>query len=88
VRELEITLYLRDELLRHIMNRRAYGLLFAPSDHFFGTSTGRLRDPDRFRDRILARAVDRANSNRVATRIWPNLRTILRGFSPRRPSWV
>jgi integrase len=35
-------------------------------DHFFGTSTGKRRDPDRFRDRILARAVERASPNRAA----------------------
>ena len=63
--EVEITLYLRDELLeRHAMDRRARGLPFGPSDHFFGTSSGRRRDPDRFRDRILARAVERATANR------------------------
>ncbi len=64
VREVEITLYLRDELLEHAMDRRARGLPDEPSDHFFGTSTGRRRDPDRFRDRILARAVERATANR------------------------
>ncbi len=64
VREVEITLYLRDELLEYAMDRRARGLPHEPSDHFFGTSTGRGRDPDRFRDRILARAVERANTNR------------------------
>lgn len=48
------------------MDRRARGLPVAPSDHFFGTATGNRRDPDRFRDRILARAVERANSNRAA----------------------
>jgi integrase len=65
VREVEISLYLRDELLEHAMDRRARGLPFGPSDHFFGTATGRRRDPDRFRDRILARAVEHANSNRA-----------------------
>lgn len=40
VREVEITLYLRDELLEHVMDRRARGLPLEPSDHFFGTSTG------------------------------------------------
>jgi integrase len=48
VREVEITLYLRDELLEHAMDRRARGLPHEPSDHFFGTSTGRRRDTDRF----------------------------------------
>lgn len=37
---------------------------WTPPHYFFGTSTGKRRDPDRFRDRILARAVERANSNR------------------------
>ena len=68
VREVEITLYLRDELLEHVMDRRARGLPLEPSDHFFGTSSGNRRDPDRFRDRILARAVERASSNRVRRR--------------------
>jgi integrase len=65
VREVEITLYLRDELLEYVMDRRARGLRHGPSDHFFGTSTGRRRDPDRFRDRILSRAVERANTKRA-----------------------
>jgi integrase len=64
VREVEITLYLRDELLEYAMDRRARRLPHEPSDHFFGTSTGHRRDPDRFRDRILARAAERANVNR------------------------
>ena len=71
VREVEITLYLRDELLEHAMDRRARGLPFGPSDHFFGTATGRRRDTDRFRDRILARAVERANSNRAHSGLAP-----------------
>jgi integrase len=65
VREVEITLYLRDELLEYVMDRHARALPLTPTDHFFGTSTGRRRDPDRFRDRILARAVERASANRV-----------------------
>ena len=65
VREVEMTLYLRDELLEYVMDRRARGLPMAPSDHFFGTASGQRRDPDRFRDRILYRAVDRANENRA-----------------------
>jgi integrase len=42
-----------------------------PSDYFFGTATGRRRDPDRFRDRILARAVERANANRADNGLAP-----------------
>jgi integrase len=71
VRDVEISLYLRDELLDHAMDRRARGLPFGPSDHFFGTATGKRRDPDRFRDRILARAVERASSNRAQTGLAP-----------------
>ena len=71
VREVEITLYLRDELLEYVMDRRARGLPHGPSDHFFGTNTGKRRDPDRFRDRILARAVERASSNRAAAGMPP-----------------
>ena len=71
VREVEITLYLRDELLAYAMDRRARGLPHGPSDHFFGTATGRRRDPDRFRDRILARAVARANANRAESGLAP-----------------
>lgn len=65
VREVEISLYLRDELLEYVMDRRGRGLPHGPADHFFGTNTGRRRDPDRFRDRILARAVERATANRT-----------------------
>jgi hypothetical protein len=43
-REVEITLYLRDELLAHVMDRRARGLPLELSDHFFGTATGNRRD--------------------------------------------
>jgi integrase len=71
VREVEITLYLRDELLEYVMDRHARGLPHGASDHFFGTSTGKRRDPDRFRDRILARAVERASSNRAAAGMPP-----------------
>ncbi len=56
VREVEMTLYLRDELLTYVLDRRERGLPCEPKDHFFGTATGNRRDPDRFRDRILARA--------------------------------
>jgi integrase len=58
-REVEITIYLRDELLAHVMDRQARGLPLAPSDHLFGTATGRRRDPDR-----LARAAERATAIR------------------------
>ena len=71
VREVEITLYLRDEVLAYVMDRRARGLPLGPTDYFFGTATGKRRDPDRFRDRILARAVARANANRAELGLMP-----------------
>jgi integrase len=71
VREVEITLYLRDELLDYVMDRRARGLPLGPSDHFFGTVTGKRRDPDRFRDRILARAAARASEDRAESGLAP-----------------
>jgi integrase len=53
------------------MDRRARGLPLEPSDHFFGTSTGNRRDRDRFRDRILARTVERASTNRTEAGLPP-----------------
>jgi integrase len=71
VREVEISLYLRDELLEHVMDRHSRKLPMEPSDYFFGTATGGRRDPDRFRDRILARSVERANGTRAAHGLAP-----------------
>lgn len=65
VREVEISLYLRDELLEHVMDRQSRKLAMGTSDYFFGTATGGRRDPDRFRDRILARSVELANRTRA-----------------------
>ncbi len=65
IREVEMTLYLRDELLAYVIDRRERGLPGGPKDYFFGTAAGKRRDPDRFRDRILVRAVERANANRA-----------------------
>jgi len=65
IREVEMTLYLRDELVAYAIDRRERGLPNGPSDYFFGTATGKRRDPDRFRDRILGRATERANANRA-----------------------
>ena len=60
-----MTLYLRDELVAYVIDRRERGLPCKPNDYFFGTAKGRRRDPDRFRDRILGRAVESANANRA-----------------------
>jgi integrase len=65
VREVEMTLYLRDELLAYGMDRKRRGLPSGDNDFFFGTATGKRRDRNRFRDRILCRAVDRANADRA-----------------------
>jgi integrase len=71
MREVEMTMYLRDELLAYMMDRRARGLPCEPADYFFGTATGKRRDADRFRDRILYRARDRASANREARGLAP-----------------
>ncbi|HEX4189330.1 MAG TPA: site-specific integrase [Solirubrobacteraceae bacterium] len=65
VREVEMTLALRDELVRHRAERIGDQLPMCPTDHFFGTGSGSRRDPNRFRDRVLARAVNRASERRV-----------------------
>jgi integrase len=59
-----MTMYARDELLAYVMDRRARGLPGGATDYFFGTARGGRRDPDRFRDRILYRARDRASATR------------------------
>ncbi|HEV3321458.1 MAG TPA: site-specific integrase [Solirubrobacteraceae bacterium] len=66
VREVEMTLWLRDELVAHREQRIGDGFPMGPEDHFFGTRSGGPRDPNRFRDRLLARAVERANEKRRA----------------------
>jgi integrase len=65
IREVEMTLHLRDELLAYRIDRQDRGLPSAPGDYFFGTANGGRRDPARFRDRILYRAVERASANRA-----------------------
>lgn len=65
IREVEMTLYLRDELLAYSMDRERRGLPRGASDFFFGTGNGKRRDPNRFRDRILRRSVEQANDERA-----------------------
>jgi integrase len=55
VREVEMTLWNRGELVRHREQRLRDGFPMELADHFFGTANGRRRDPDRFRGRVLAR---------------------------------
>jgi integrase len=65
VREVEMTLWARSELVRHREQRIRDGFPMAPTDHFFGTTSGCRRDPDRFRDRVLARSTELANTTRA-----------------------
>jgi len=65
IREVEMTLSLRGELVQHRAQRVCDQFPMGPTDHFFGTASGGRRDPDRFRDRVLGRAVTLANEKRV-----------------------
>ena len=65
VREIEVPQWLMPTLRSHYEQRIHDGFPMGPKDHFFGTLTGKRRDPDRFRDRILARAVALANERRA-----------------------
>ena len=65
VREVEMTLSLRGELVRHHSQRVRDRFPMGPNDHFFGTISGARRDPDRFRDRVLGRALEQANEKRA-----------------------
>jgi integrase len=71
VREVEMTLWNRDELLRHREQRHRDGFPMGPADHFFGTHTGRRRDRNRFRDRVLSRSVKLANKTRAEQGLAP-----------------
>lgn len=66
IREVEITDWHSQELERHREQRLRDGFPMQADDHFFGTTTGKRRDPDRFRDRVLARSVALANEHRAA----------------------
>jgi integrase len=65
VREVEMTLWTRGELVRHREQRLRDGFPMEPTDHFFGTTSGSRRDPDRFRDRVLKRSAELANERRA-----------------------
>lgn len=98
IREVEITAWLHRELERHRHQRLHDGFPMGPTDHFFGTHTGQSRDPDRFRDRVLARSVALANKKRAAAglsllpRITPHsLRrtwAMLAAQAGRDPHWI
>ena len=63
IREVEMTLWTRGELVLHREQRLRDGFPMGPKDHFFGTTSGRRRDPNRFRDRVLERSAARANES-------------------------
>ncbi|MHB1570426.1 MAG: tyrosine-type recombinase/integrase [Solirubrobacteraceae bacterium] len=65
VREIEVAVWLHRELELHAAQRMNDGFPMGPEHHFFGTATGNARDPDRFRDRILARSVALTNERRA-----------------------
>lgn len=71
VREVEVPVWLVPVLREHYEQRLRDGFPMGPKDHFFGTLTGKRRDPDRFRDRILARAVALANERRAEQGLAP-----------------
>ena len=71
VREVEMTLWNRGELVRHREQRLRDDFPMESADHFFGTTNGRRRDPDRFRDRVLARSARLANERRAEQGLAP-----------------
>jgi integrase len=71
VREVEMTSWHLTELTAHREQRLRDGFPMEPMSHFFGTISGQRRDPDRFRDRVLARSVVRANERRAELGLAP-----------------
>lgn len=65
IREVEMTLWLSDELLTHQEQRLRDGLPMRSSDHFFGTRSGRRRDPNQFRSAVLKPTLARATEMRA-----------------------
>jgi integrase len=65
VREVEMTLYLRDVLLEYVADRVAAGAPAGPNDHFFGGASGRRRSEARLRSGVLDLSVRRANVART-----------------------
>jgi integrase len=65
IREVEMSLFLRDVLLEYTRQRRSLGLPTGPNDYFFGRSTGRRRSDQRIRLGVLEASLTRANQRRV-----------------------
>jgi integrase len=71
IREVEMTLWNRDELLRYREQRLRDGFPMGPSEHFFGTKTGHRRDPNRFRSGILKPSAEQTNQKRAEQGLAP-----------------
>jgi integrase len=65
VREVEMTLFLRDVLVNYVADRAAAGAPAGPNDHFFGGMSGRRRSEARIRSGVLELSVQRANAARA-----------------------
>jgi integrase len=65
VREVEMTLFLRDVLLEYVQEPRSGGLPTGPNDHFFGGATGARRSDQRIRSGVLGASLAAANGHRV-----------------------
>ncbi len=97
-REVEMTAWSHNELVRYRAQRLHDGFPMGAEDCFFGTKTGSRRDPNRFRDRVLGRSVKLANERRAEQglpplpRITPTLlrRTwaMLAAQAGRDPKWI
>ncbi len=67
VREVDLLPTLRDELLDH----KAKTPFSGPDDYVFPTGSGRRQNPSNVRNRVLARAIKRANENRAKSHLAP-----------------
>lgn len=85
-----MTLWTRDELLRYREQRLRDGFPMGPSDHFFGTKTGRRRDPNRFRSGVLKRSAERANETRAEQGLapLPKIHPTLAAPDLGEPGWI
>ena len=64
IREVEMTLYLRDVLLEYAAQRAAAGAPGGPNNHFFGGASGLRRSVARVRSGVLELSVQRADEQR------------------------
>lgn len=65
IREIELPLWLVDELRSYIASLPSLGQSTAPGAYLFPTSKGGRRDPDRLNDRIVVKAAERASTERA-----------------------